>query len=56
MGARETIHENIREYLQEESGTLPSRYEVERFTRKVDALRDDVERLEARLNRLANGS
>ena len=56
VGARETIHENIREYLQEESGTLPSRYEVERFTRKVDALRDDVERLEARLNRLANGS
>ncbi len=54
-GARETIHENIREYLQEESASLPSRYEVERFTRKVDALRDDVERLEARLNRLANG-
>ena len=55
-GARETIHENIREYLQEESRSLPSRYEVDRFTRKVDALRDDVERLEARLNRLASGN
>lgn len=51
-GVRATVHENIREYLQEESGSLPSRYEVERFTRKVDALRDDVERLEARLSRL----
>jgi len=51
-GARETIHANIREYLQEESGTLPSRYEVERFTRRVDSLRDDVARLEARLDRL----
>lgn len=55
-GARATIHENIREYLQEESRSLPSRYEVERFTRKVDALRDDVERLEARLNRLDSGT
>lgn len=54
--ARETIHANIREYLQEESGNLPSRYEVERFARHVDSLRDDVERLEARLDRLVSGS
>ena len=52
QGARATIHSNIREYLQEESRSLPSRYEVERFTRRVDALRDDVARLEARLKRL----
>ena len=50
--ARETMGANIREYLQEESRDVPSRYEVERFTTKVNALRDDVERLEARLQRL----
>jgi ubiquinone biosynthesis protein UbiJ len=50
--ARMTMGSNIREYLQEESRDVPSRYEVERFTRQVDSLRDDVARLEARLNRL----
>lgn len=49
---RKTLGSNIREYLQEESGDVPSRYEVERFTHQVDSLRDDVARLEARLNRL----
>jgi ubiquinone biosynthesis protein UbiJ len=53
--ARNTIHMNIREYLQEESRDLPSRYEVERFARDVDSLRDDVARLEARINRLTEG-
>jgi ubiquinone biosynthesis protein UbiJ len=52
LSARTTIGSNIREYLQEESRDLPSRYEVERFARHVDALRDDVARFEARLNRL----
>ena len=56
MDARETMSGNIREYLQEESREVPSRYEVERFTNKVDVLRDDVERLEARLRRLEDGS
>ena len=53
--ARETrsiMGENIREYLQEESRDVPSRYEVERFTRDVNELRDDVERLAARIDRL----
>ncbi|MDH3613573.1 MAG: SCP2 sterol-binding domain-containing protein, partial [Gammaproteobacteria bacterium] len=54
--ARRTFGSNIREYLQEESGDLPSRYEVQRFTRQVDSLRDDVARLEARLNRLVGGA
>jgi len=49
---RKTLGSNIREYLQEESGDVPSRYEVERFTHQVDSLRDDVARLEARLDRL----
>ena len=50
--ARSTMGANIREYLQEESRDAPSRYEVERFTADVNALRDDVERAEARINRL----
>jgi ubiquinone biosynthesis protein UbiJ len=43
---------NIREYLQEESRDVPSRYEVERFSSDVGELRDDVERLAARVRRL----
>jgi ubiquinone biosynthesis protein UbiJ len=54
--ARATMHDNIREYLQEESRALPSRYEVEQFTNRVDALRDDVARFEARLRRLESKS
>jgi ubiquinone biosynthesis protein UbiJ len=50
--ARATMGANIREYLQEESRDVPSRYEVERFTAEVDTLRDDVDRLEARIMRL----
>jgi ubiquinone biosynthesis protein UbiJ len=50
--ARSTMASNIREYVQEESRDVPSRYETERFSSRVDSLRDDVDRLEARLNRL----
>ena len=50
--ARNTMGMNIREYLQEESRDLPSRYEVEQFATAVDSLRDDVARLEARFNRI----
>ena len=50
--ARKTMGDNIREYLQEESRDTPSRYEVDRFTTDVNTLRDDVARVEARLNRL----
>ncbi len=50
--ARSTIGSNIREYLQEERGEVPSRYEVEKFASAVDSLRDDVARLEARFNRM----
>lgn len=51
--AHATLRSNVGEYLKEESRDLPSRYEVERFTRDVGKLRDDVDRLEARLARLA---
>ena len=52
-GARATLGSNIREFLQEESRDVPSRYEVERFAGQVYSLRDDVARLEARIKRLA---
>jgi len=52
--ARRTMGANIGEYLQEESGDVPSRYEVENFSKDIDSLRDDVARLEARLDRLMN--
>lgn len=57
--ARETraiMGDNIREYLQEESRDVPSRYEVERFTKDVGALRDDVDRLAARIDRLQDAA
>ncbi len=53
--ARSTMGANIREYLQEESRDAPSRYEVERFTAAVGTLRDDVARLEARIDQLQAG-
>ncbi len=51
-GARSTMGDNIREYLQEERRDLPTRYEVEQFSQQVGKLRDDVERIAARLKRL----
>ncbi len=55
-GMRSTMRDNIREYLQEESRRLPSRYEVERFAKGVDTLRDDVDRLAARVDKLVDGA
>jgi len=43
---------NVAEYLQEEGRDLPTRTETEEFLAGVDRLRDDAERLEARLARL----
>jgi len=53
--SRSTMGDNIREYLQEERRDLPTRYEVERFAADVGVLRDDVERIAARLARLEAG-
>lgn len=50
--AAATMQQNVGEYLQEESRVVPSRYEVEHFHRHVEKLRDDVERLEARVGKL----
>ena len=54
--ARSTMRDNIREYLQEESREAPSRYEVDRFSRDVGKLRDDVDRLAARIERLTSSA
>jgi len=54
--ARSTMGANIREYLQEESRDLPSRYEVDRFSDSVSTLRDDVDRLEARMKHVQGES
>jgi len=50
--ARATLESNLAEYLQEERRDLPTRFEADRFARQVGTLRDDVDRLAARINRL----
>lgn len=50
--AHSVMEQNITEYLQEESRALPSRYEVDRFRDRVDVLRDDADRLDAKITRL----
>ena len=47
-----TMKQNVAEYLQEESRAVPGRYEADEFRANVNALRDDVARFEARLNKL----
>ena len=47
--AGSTLQQNVSEYLQEESRSVPSRYEAEVFRGQVDVLRDDVARFEARM-------
>jgi len=50
--ASDTFAQNVAEYLQEEGRDLPTRTEADEFIVGVDKLRDDVERLEARLSLL----
>lgn len=51
--AMQRLGQDIAEYLQYESQTLPPRHEVEAFLAGVDHLKSDVDRLTARLQRLA---
>ena len=46
---------DVSEYLRYEAAMTPRREQVERFVRDVDDLRDDVERLDARIARLEQG-
>lgn len=50
---RDTLTLDLKEYLQEEGRLAPTRYEVQEFMDAVDTLRDDVERLAARVERIA---
>lgn len=50
-----TLALNTTEYLQEETGDLPRRVDVEEWQDGVDLLRDAVDRFEARLQRLERG-
>jgi ubiquinone biosynthesis accessory factor UbiJ len=47
-----TLALNTSEYLQEETGDLPRRVDVEEWQDEVDLLRDAVDRFEARLQRI----
>jgi ubiquinone biosynthesis protein UbiJ len=47
-----TLLRDLEEYLHEEARLLPTRYEVEAWQAEVETLRDDTERLAARLRRL----
>jgi len=53
--ALKTLGANVAEYLQEEARIVPVRFEVDAFLDAVDVLRDDVDRLESRVLRLAAG-
>jgi len=53
--AADTFSRNMGEYLTEESRDLPARPEVEAWFEQVDRLREDVDRLEARLAVLERG-
>ena len=50
----QTLRANSSEYLTEESRQLPSRNEVEEFYADVATLRNDVERIAARLRQLSD--
>ena len=50
--AAESLRRDTSEYLQEDSGVLPTRLEIERFVTEVDELRLATARLEARIKRL----
>jgi ubiquinone biosynthesis protein UbiJ len=49
----DTLSSDLREWLQEEGRVLPADDEMQAFLNGVDGVRDDVERLAARVERLA---
>lgn len=50
--AKDTLLQNVSEYLQEEGRDVPSKTEMDEFLHDVDSLRDSAARLEARLTLL----
>lgn len=51
-GTADALTRDTSDYLRYEKELLPDRAQVDEFLRNVDTLRDDVERLEARVQRL----
>lgn len=47
-----SLQENVGEYIKFEANSVAARFEVEGFIEQVDTLRDDAERLSARVQRL----
>ena len=50
--AGKTLRENIGEYLRYESDMVPDAVEINEFNSSIDKLRNDVERLKLRINRM----
>lgn len=50
--SKTSFQQNLSEYLQEEIGYLPPRLELEDFLQDVSLIRDDIERMEARVQRI----
>jgi len=53
--AADTLQQNLAEYWQEETRELPTQIEADAFYREVDRIREDSDRLEARIARLQDG-
>lgn len=49
-----TLRENIKEYIQEEINLFPSVLQIEEFYEDIHRLRNDVDRLEAKIKRLGS--
>jgi len=52
--ASTSLEEMITEYLQEESGLLPTKYEIDEFMQAVDVLRLDTDRITAKVEAYEN--
>ena len=50
LNTRDILQDNIKEYLQEEIKLMPSKYEFNFFSKEVSKIRDDIERLEKKIN------
>ena len=50
LNTTDILQENIKEYLQEEIKLMPSKYEFNIFSKEVSKIRDDIERLEKKIN------
>ena len=50
QSTKDILQENIKEYLQEEIKLMPSKYEFNIFSKEVSKIRDDIERLEKKIN------